>query len=59
MINAEKYETPEDRYNAFQKYCAKHNGCKNCPLSENISCECTFSWLDLEVEEDEEEEKHN
>ena len=51
MINAEKYETPEDRYNVFQKYCNKHHGCKGCPLNDNKLSDCMFSWLAVKAEE--------
>ena len=58
MTNAEKYRTPEERWEAFRKFCGSkaecHNGiwfnCLNCPFRKTNG-NCRFKWLDLETDE--------
>lgn len=52
MTNEEKYNTPEERYNAFSNYCRNHK-CGCCPMMNmGTSHECAFYWLALEAEEE-------
>ena len=60
MTNAEKYKTPEERWEAFRKFCGSQgeyhkNGiiwlqCQNCPFRKTNG-NCRFKWLDLETDE--------
>ena len=54
MTNAEKYKTPEERANAFLKFCTPKT-CAECKVDKHrISCTtaCQFIWLDLEAEDE-------
>lgn len=55
MTNEEKYKTPEERHEAFGRFCREyHNcgkGCNNCPASSKRGG-CRFAWLALEAEEE-------
>ena len=59
MTNEEKFKTPEEQYKEYQKYCAKYPNCKGCPLNENKLCDCQFTWLALESEEEKEEKQND
>ena len=54
MLNQDKYKTPEERDNAFNKWCFNRD-CKSCNLkAHNIDGDagCRFYWLDLEADEE-------
>lgn len=54
MTNEEKFKTPEERYEAFGRFCRENNcnkGCNNCPVS-SMRGGCRFAWLALEAEEE-------
>ena len=61
MTNAEKYRTPEERYDAFDKFCGSHIDCTKCQFCKNTinsnrtqgARNCKFSWLAVESEEEE------
>ena len=57
MTNEEKYTTVEDRVEEFVKFCTKSGGCTYCTIRCNFFTECTFTWLTLEAEESNKEEK--
>ena len=52
MTNEEKYKTPEERNEAFSRFCGGANGCSPCPLGKTLPTRCHFSWLALEAEEE-------
>ena len=58
MTNEEKYKTPEERENAFRKFCYSYvddigKGCRECPAKTNDPIKhCQFNWLALEVEDE-------
>ena len=51
MTNEEKYKTPEERNEAFHRFCANVNDCSICPLGKTPGLRCPFAWLALEAEE--------
>ena len=51
MTNEEKHKTPEERNEAFSRFCRGANGCSTCPLGSTLPTRCHFSWLALEAEE--------
>ena len=54
MNNEQKYKTPEERDNAFNKWCFNRD-CKTCKLKEHNfdgDAGCRFYWLALEAEEE-------
>lgn len=54
MTNEEKYKTPEERAEAFSKFCISKK-CDDCACAKQgkkgISL-CEFKWLTLEAEEE-------
>lgn len=50
MTNGEKYKTPEERSNEFQKFCGSHL-CSDCAIHKGLKGSCAFIWLALEAEE--------
>lgn len=56
MTNSEKFKTAEERDKAFGEFCKKIESCWVCPLAElgykKKIRKCTFSWLDLEANEE-------
>lgn len=55
--NFEKYNTAEERIEAFNQFCIRHQ-CADCPLChfhETAGCHsfCAVAWLDLEAKEEE------
>ena len=53
MTNEEKYETPEERDEAFRRFCRRKSDCNVCPIGRKLnSFRCTFAWLSLEAEEE-------
>lgn len=55
MTNEKKYKTPEERVEAFSKFCISRK-CDDCACAKQgrkgISL-CEFRWLALEAEEEE------
>ena len=56
MTNEEKFKTPEERLDAFNRYCRNHN-CKNCqvrkiPQYPEGRVGCIVRWLAFEAEEE-------
>lgn len=55
MTNEQKFKTPEERHEAFRRFCREHNncdkGCNNCPVY-SMRGGCRFAWLTLEAEEE-------
>lgn len=52
MKNSQKFTTPEERAEAFEKFCLEHI-CNKCQLE--VACSHArgqFTWLDLEAEEE-------
>lgn len=52
MTNEEKYKTPEERDEAFHRFCKSVNYCRICPFGKVPILRCTFAWLALEAEEE-------
>lgn len=58
ITNGEKYKTPKERFEAFERFCcAKQGGrCVECPLAEGgipppcPRTACAFAWEELEYE---------
>lgn len=55
MTNEQKYKTPEERAEAFSKFCCISRKCDDCACAKQgkkgISL-CEFKWLTLEAEEE-------
>lgn len=51
MTNKEKYKTPEERAEAFRRFCKSMKDCNICPIGMEPD-RCTFAWLSLEAEEE-------
>lgn len=62
MTNADKYKTPVERENTFEKFCYEHC-CPTCPLSSVVKLSklsgCAFNWLALEANDEETEGSNN
>lgn len=53
MKNSEKFQTAEERGQAFDEYCNSRI-CNDCPAwDRDDSGNCRFAWLDLDAEEEE------
>lgn len=55
MTNEEKYKGPEERRDAFYRFCDSHVSCSDCTIYKNREAkdQCTFLWLTLEADEEE------
>ena len=61
MTNRNMYKTVEERFNAFNRFCASHiHDCTECEIYQNkigsakkTNHNCKFAWLDLEAKVDE------
>ena len=54
MTNEEKYKTPEERIEAFDRFCDAESSCDNCPLRKELAISrsrCAVRWLALEAAE--------
>lgn len=56
MTNEQKYKTPEERIDAFKRYCAKRD-CDDCQAYKihhypDGRMDCIVRWLALEAEEE-------
>lgn len=54
MTNEQMYKTPEERIEAFQKFCTS-NKCDECECTKQRKMGlslCEFGWLTLEAEEE-------
>lgn len=55
MTNEEKFKTPEERLDAFSRYCCNHD-CKTCPVvlphAPGGRIGCIVRWLAFEAEEE-------
>lgn len=52
MKNFEKYKTPKEAYEAYNKECLNHRSCKACPYSDNGKPDrCEFRWLYKDIPE--------
>lgn len=52
MTNEQKFKTPEERNEAFHRFCANVNDCSICPLGKTPGLRCPFAWLALEAKEE-------
>ena len=52
MTNEQKFKTPEERNEAFHRYCKSVNDCSICPLGKVSKLSCPFAWLALEAKEE-------
>lgn len=52
MTNEEKFNTTEERLEAFNKFCDGRDSCDDCPICD--AKQCGMSWLKLEVMEEDE-----
>ena len=58
MTNKDRYRTPYERNEAFEKFCKSKASCRDCQLY-NTACmskkphNCKFAWLYLEAEDKE------
>lgn len=52
MTNEQKFKTPEERNEAFSRFCVGVSGCSVCPLGKTLPTRCHFAWLALEAEEE-------
>ena len=50
MTNAEKYETPDERNEAFREYCMD-NDCSDCPANHGKQIPCLLYWLTLDADD--------
>lgn len=52
MKNKDKYKTPEERMEAFNKFCKSVDHCHDCMLHDFLDDEsngmCVLQWLELE-----------
>ena len=58
MTNKDKYKTPEERDEAFERFCKSKAWCHDCQLYKATcmakkSRNCRFAWLCLEAEDKE------
>ena len=52
MINGQRYKTPEERTEAFRKFCVSKE-CDKCVFAKQKGISlCEFGWLTLEAEEE-------
>ena len=54
MLNQERYKTPEERAEAFRKFCNSKqcNECECAKDGKKFVALCEFRWLALEAEEE-------
>ena len=51
MTNEQKFKTPEERGNAFRRFCDERICNNECPCYKR-KADCRFLWLALEAEEE-------
>ena len=53
MTNEQKYKTPEERNEAFYRFCKSVDTCCACQLvNSSHTLQCQFAWLALEAKEE-------
>ena len=51
MTNEQKYKTPEEKTEAFRKFCKGCKDCSECQAArKNVACD--FVWLTLKADEE-------
>lgn len=48
MTNEEKFKTPEERQNEFDKFCSTMKQCAQCDILKRNNTRCILNWLAAE-----------